>query len=154
MTEKITVVMVGENIDFDKPVQTVATKSELAVLNDMSGVPMMVAMTYGVGALALDYDLEPFIVNLGDGNFVKGYYPYFTSEGWDTTDDYEKWYFGSLMVKSGHTWYTADWVNPDDNTFEMITFTKADTFDVAFINALTAGMEEYVKKNRANKLKG
>lgn len=154
MTEKITVVMVGENIDFDKPVKTVATKSELAVLRDMSGVPMMVAMEYGVEALALDYELEHFTVNLGSGNFVRGYYPYFTSEGWDTTDNYEKFYFGSLMVKEGTTWYTADWVNPDDATFEMITLTKADTFDVAFITALTAGMEDYVKKNRANKLKG
>lgn len=56
------------------------------------------------------------------------------------------------MLKSGGDWYLADWINPADNAFEMVTFERAGDFNVAFRDSLLEAMEDYVKKNRAEKM--
>lgn len=148
---EITAVIIGEDVDLDSPITKNATKGELAVLRDGMGLPMLVAEKYGDDALALDYEFQSFIVNLGDGKFVEGYYPYYTTEEWLDEANYGGFYFGDLMVKSGDDWYTAEWVNPAENAFEMVTFKKADNFDTALIESLTRAMDNYAAIRRINR---
>ena len=143
----LTVVIVGENLDLDKPVLNTTTEQEKIVLYDKMGLPAWVAKQHsGEYALTLDYEIATYVVNLGKGVFATGYYPYYTSEGWLDTEDYGKFYFGLLMLKVDGKWYTADWVNPDESSYEIVTFHPAANFDTAFVQSLWVAMNSFDEK--------
>ena len=142
MAKEITVVMIGEDVDVRGEI--VATHTELSIMRDFNGVPKM-ALNEADVVTELEYELGNFVVNLGDNKLVTGYYPYFTSEDWMDIPNYGGFYFGDLMVKIDEEWYNAEWVDPDSNHNEMVTFTRMDTkgdfmesFCTALINAAFA----------------
>lgn len=141
---ELTVVMIGEDVD-ERGVYDV-TVEEDALIHQSGGWPMEVQMSYGSDAMALDYEVGHFVVNTGDGHFVTGVYPYFTADGWIDCKNYEKFYFGGLMLKVDGDWYLASWVDPDGNRYEMVTFEKMLNLKGAFISALKMAMDDYVKK--------
>lgn len=142
--EKLTVVMIGEDVD-ERGVYDV-TAEEDDLLHRSGGWPMEVQMSYGADAMALEYEVGHFVVDMGGGHFITGLYPYFTADDWIDCEDYEKFYFGGLMLKVDGDWYLTSWVDPDDNRYEMVNFTKMSSLKGAFISALKMAMEDYVKK--------
>lgn len=145
--KKITVVMVGDESNTDKRGVILATKREITLLRDVSGLPLLVLEENAPDAEGMEYELVTFVVNFGGGLFVEGYCPCYTSEGWMDADNYEKFYFGKLMLKNSlDDWYLADWINPSENAFEMVTFERVADFDAAFLESLIAAMEDYRKK--------
>lgn len=142
--EELTVVMIGEDVD-ERGVYDV-TAEENDLLHQSGGWPMEVQMSYGADAMALKYKVGHFVVNTGGGHFVTGVYPYFTADGEVDCEDYEKFYFGGLMLKVYGDWYLALWVDPDDNRYEMVNFVKMLSLKGAFIAALKMAMKDYVKK--------
>lgn len=141
--KKITVVMVGDESNTDKRGVILATKREITLLRDVSGLPLSVLKENAPDVEGLEYGLATFVVNFGGGLFVEGYCPYYATE--DSLDA-DKFYFGSLMLKNGlDDWYLAPWVNPTDNEYEMVTFERAADFDAAFVESLLKAMEDYRK---------
>ena len=144
--KKITVVMVGDESNTDKRGVEMATKREISLLRD-SGLPLSVLKENAPDTEGMEYELSTFVVNFGGGLFVEGYCPYYTSEGWLDADNYEEFYFGSLMLKNGlDDWYLADWIDPADNAFETVTFERVGDFDSAFKKSLSKAIENYRKK--------
>lgn len=147
MTDNLMAVIVGEDTA-DKHGVCYLTDDEKSYIRfNSGGTPMQIQMSYGSDAMGLEYDTGSFTVNIGNQKFVTGYYPYFTSEGWLECDNYEKFYFGGLMLKVNNTWYVADWVDPDNNNYEIVTFKPMLSMGHAFVTALKMAMEEYVKKS-------
>ena len=144
MAKKLTVVMIGEDVD-ERGVYDV-DEDENRLVHSAGGYPMSSQMRYGANAMALEYELGHFVVNTGGGHFVKGVYPYFTADGWIDCEDYEKFYFGGLMLKVNGEWYLAPWVNPDGNRYEIVDFVKMPSLTSAFITALEMAMGDYVNK--------
>ena len=144
MMEKLTVVMIGEDVN-ERGVYD-ATVEEDDLLHRSGGWPMEMQMSYGADAMALEYELGSFVVNTGNGHFVTGVYPYFTADGWMDCENYGKFYFGGLMLKVYGDWYLASWVDPDANRYKMVTFEEMPSLKGAFISALKMAMEDYVKK--------
>lgn len=142
MAKKLTVTMVGEDVNESGAFDIDIEEDDLL---HRSSYPMEMRMSYGVSAIAMEYELGNFVVNVG-GHFVKGVYPYFTADGWMDCENYEKFYFGGLMLKVDGDWYLSQWVDPDANHYEMVTFKKMPSLTSAFIAALEMAMGDYVKK--------
>lgn len=141
---ELTVVMIGEDVNERGAYDVDIEEDEL--IHQSGGWPMEMRMSYGADAMALEYEVGHFVVNTGGGHFVKGVYPYFTADGWIDCEDYEKFYFGGLMLKVDGDWYLASWVDPDGNRYETVNFVKMSSLKGAFIAALKMAMEDYVKK--------
>lgn len=145
MAKKLTVVMIGGDVDERGVYDVDAVEEDL--LHNVQGLPMTAVEEMGVpDDCGMEYELGNFVVNTGGGHFVTGVYPYFTADGWIDCEDYGKFYFGGLLLKLDGVWYLADWADPDDNRYEMVTFEEMPSLEAAFRRALDMAMADYRKK--------
>lgn len=149
--KKIVVVMTNERdeeVDAKAaPLRMVLSPEERVSIWDASGLPLEILEEYDVNEDALlDYEVMGFVVALGKGKFARGFYPYYASSDFMEVENYGRFYFGGLLLKLKGDWYLADFVDPSDNPYELVEFTRMENFDAAFRASLEMAIKDYRKK--------